>query len=92
MEVSFDSRNDDEGAPKNGRQRLNDLLALLVFGGRPEFEPALNKTGITLPGNQCLDKSVEINSAISNHGGKEIPFGETSREGVGFAGGFLSPI
>jgi hypothetical protein len=23
------------GAPKNGRQRLNDLLALLVSGGRP---------------------------------------------------------
>jgi hypothetical protein len=92
MEVSFDSGNDEESAPKNGRQRLNDFLALLMLGGRADLEPTLNKTGITLPGNQCLDKSVEINSAISNHGRKEIPLGKTSREGVGFAGGCLSPI
>ena len=46
MEVSFDSGNDDESAPKNGRQRLNDLLALLVLGGRADLEPTLNKTGI----------------------------------------------
>jgi len=35
MEASFDSGSDDESAPKNGRQRLDDFLALLVFGGRP---------------------------------------------------------
>jgi hypothetical protein len=46
MEVSFDSGNDEESAPKNGRQRLNDLLALLVFGGRADLEPALNKARI----------------------------------------------
>jgi hypothetical protein len=46
MEVPFDSGHDEKSAPKDGRQRLNDLLALLVFGGRPDFEPALNKTGI----------------------------------------------
>ena len=34
------------GAPKNGRQCLNDLLALLVLGGRADLEPTLNKTGI----------------------------------------------
>jgi hypothetical protein len=28
-------------APKDGRQRLNDLLALLVFGERPETKFAL---------------------------------------------------
>ena len=44
--MSFDSGNDEESAPKNGRQRLNDLLAFLVFGGRPGFQPALNKAGI----------------------------------------------
>ena len=44
----FDSGNDEESTPKNGRQRLNDFLAFLVFGGRPGFEPALNKTGIML--------------------------------------------
>ena len=48
MEVSFDSGNDDESAPKSGRQRLNDLLAFPVFGGWPGFEPALNKAGIML--------------------------------------------
>ncbi len=47
MEVSFDSGN-DESAPKNGRQRLNDFLALLVFGGRADLEPTLYKTGIAL--------------------------------------------
>jgi hypothetical protein len=30
MEVPFDSGNDEESAPKNGRQRFNDLLAPLV--------------------------------------------------------------
>ena len=46
MEVSFDSGNDDESAPKNGRQRLNDFLAFFVFGGRAYLEPTLNKAGI----------------------------------------------
>jgi hypothetical protein len=46
MEVSFDSGNDDESAPQNGRQRLNDFLALFVFGGRAYLEPTLNKAGI----------------------------------------------
>jgi hypothetical protein len=46
IEVSFDSGNDDEGAPKNGRQRLNDFLALFTLGGRADLEPTLNKTGI----------------------------------------------
>jgi hypothetical protein len=41
-------KNRVESAPKNGRQRLNDLLAFLVFGGRAGFEPTLNKTGIML--------------------------------------------
>ena len=44
--MSLESGTDEESAPKYGRQRLNDLLAFLVFGGRPGFEPALNKTGI----------------------------------------------
>jgi hypothetical protein len=35
MEVSFDSGNDGESAPKNGPQRLDDFLALLVFGDGP---------------------------------------------------------
>jgi hypothetical protein len=48
MEASFDSGNDDEGAPKNGRQRLNDFLALFTLGGRADLEPTLNKTGIML--------------------------------------------
>jgi hypothetical protein len=43
MEVSFDSGH-DQGVPKNGGEGLNDLLTLLVFGGRPGFEPALNKS------------------------------------------------
>jgi len=46
MEVSFDSGNDNESAPKNGRQRLNDFLVFFVFGGRAYLEPTLNKAGI----------------------------------------------
>ena len=46
--MSFDSGNDNERAPKNGRQRLNDFLALFVLGGRPELEPTLNKSAIML--------------------------------------------
>ena len=45
MEVSFDSGNDEESAPKNGRQRSNDFLALVAFGGGPGVEPTLNKAG-----------------------------------------------
>jgi hypothetical protein len=44
--LSFDSGNDEESAPKNGRQRLNDFLVLFVLGGWADLEPTLNKTGI----------------------------------------------
>jgi hypothetical protein len=37
---------DDKSALKDGRQRLNDFLALLVFGGRAGLESTLNKSGI----------------------------------------------
>jgi hypothetical protein len=47
MEVSFDSGDDEKSAPKDGGQRLNNFLALLVFGGRADLEPALYETGIT---------------------------------------------
>ena len=45
-EVSFDSGDDEKGAPKDGGQRLNDFLALFMLGGRADLGPTLNKTGI----------------------------------------------
>jgi hypothetical protein len=45
MEVSFDSGDDEKGAPKDGGQRLNDFLALFVLCGRADLEPALNRAG-----------------------------------------------
>ena len=41
--------NDDEGAPNNGRQRLNDFLTLFTLDSRAGLEPVLIKTGITEP-------------------------------------------